>query len=327
MRPHPGVPDGDLGELAEICEERGGRPTAWHGREENVAAFPRPRGDESAHARQVRPANVPRVAQTRPGLSSPCSLEYRCAAASSTSLSALPAVFWPPGEQPGIARRVQRGWICGVYSKQPLGVTRPWLGRRPRGGGAVDVGHEDLRVAPRALRVCAPPARCHSSARTDAGQASPRAAFQAGGAGRGTHAGFLDRPALPPFRSRRGSIDVGDERDVATTPPRNTAGAADSAQPMPSTSRVERLLRERFRRTKSSATLYQDGELAMHAGAPGMGPDLAPSAPSKSQRLLIVANRLPVHVRRGEDNEWLLQVIRTSSRRHRNSAQQPARFA
>lgn len=50
----------------------------------------------------------------------------------------------------------------------------------------------------------------------------------------------------------------------------------------------------------------QDGEAAQAAAI--AGPEMPRPTEPRQQRLLIVANRLPVHVRKGGDNEWLLQV-------------------
>eukprot|EP00894_Picocystis_sp_ML_P003595 jgi/Pico_ML_1/54112/g4535.t1 len=70
--------------------------------------------------------------------------------------------------------------------------------------------------------------------------------------------------------------------------------AAGSATAVAGSSRVDRLLRERqLRRSRSSQNLFVEEE--------------APASPKREERLLIVANRLPVSGAKDEDGKWTLK--------------------
>ena len=102
---------------------------------------------------------------------------------------------------------------------------------------------------------------------------------------------------------------------------RSPTGATDSTA---SRARADRLLLQRMRKSQSGTTLYGDSLIppplpppaeplhpAVTAAAAAVDPVMYPTleAGQSSQRLLVVANRLPVSAHKDREGSWQFEVI------------------
>lgn len=102
-----------------------------------------------------------------------------------------------------------------------------------------------------------------------------------------------------------GSEAYGDSAAAAAA-----AAAEAEAQPSVTASRVGRLLLQRLRKSQSTTVLYGEPEsaleqLSLHDGGSTLFPQLDGGG---SQRLIVVANRLPVSAYKDRSGRWQLQV-------------------
>mmetsp|Transcript_6225 Transcript_6225/g.15802 ORF Transcript_6225/g.15802 Transcript_6225/m.15802 type:complete len:1099 (-) Transcript_6225:258-3554(-) len=105
----------------------------------------------------------------------------------------------------------------------------------------------------------------------------------------------------------------------AVLPERSTASATDmqpgaawpgaaATPPMlstPSSSRVDRILRARMRKTSSNNALYCEGEAEAEAS---VDPSIAHMNGVEKQRLILIANRLPVTAEKLPNGQWNLEI-------------------
>ncbi|KAK9830458.1 hypothetical protein WJX72_011880 [[Myrmecia] bisecta] len=94
------------------------------------------------------------------------------------------------------------------------------------------------------------------------------------------------------------------DADVLSTSP-GKASATPAAVP---SSRVDRLLLQRLRKSQSGTALYGDGQAAQAEEYQEPSVYTAFSESGAAQRLLVVANRLPVSAYKDKDGRWQLQV-------------------